>query len=144
MFFNQKMQPVMIHKTAFFCTLFNCPCQCLQQLCHLRIRQDLHQKLRINTGRLTGLLSCDLSGCLFLIEDVLKDLSVVFTVFIQNMRVLIRDHLGLGMTGITLYGFYITAIQFQLIGDAGMTQAVENDLWQIMLLDQLIKQYTDP
>lgn len=122
MFFNQKMQPVMIHKTAFFCVLFNCSCQRLQALCHLRIRQDLHQKLRIDGGGLTGLLSCNLSGCLFLIEDIFKDPSIVFAILIQNIRVLVCDHLSLRMTGITLHGFYIAAVQLQLIGDTGMSK----------------------
>ena len=102
--------------------LFDCPSKCLQKLRHLRIRQNLHQQIRIYAGGLTSLFGCDLPGCLFLIEDILKDLGVVLTVFIQNMRVLIRDHLGLCMTGIALYGFHVAAIQLQFVSDAGMSQ----------------------
>ena len=78
----------------FICRLllFDCPSKCLQKLRHLRLRQDLHKQLWIYTDGLTSLFGCDLSGCLFLIEDILKDLGVVLTVFIQNMRVPMPDY----------------------------------------------------
>ena len=47
---SDKSSLVMTHKAALFGVLFDCPRQCLQQLRHLRIRQDLHQKLWINAG----------------------------------------------------------------------------------------------
>ena len=60
------------------------------------------------------------------------------------MRVLVRDHLGLRMTGIALYGFHIAAVQLQLVGNAGMAKTVEDYLRQIILLNQLIKELIDP
>ena len=41
------------------------------------------------------------------------------------------------MTGVALDCLDITAIQLQLIGDTGMTQAMEDDLREIMLLDEI-------
>ena len=47
------------------------------------------------------------------------------------------------MTGVALDCLDITAIQLQLIGDTGMTQAMEDDLREIMLLDEFLKQESD-
>ena len=44
------------------------------------------------------------------------------------MGVHLRDHVHLGMTGITLDGLDIPAVQLQLVGDARMAQAVETHL----------------
>ena len=59
------------------------------------------------------------------------------------MRILIRNHLCLRMTGIALDRFDVTAVQLQLIGDAGMTKAVKNNFRKIILLDELRKECCD-
>lgn len=77
------------------------------------------------------------------IEVFFKEPRVIPPVFIKDMRINLGDHGGLGVTGVTLYGFYITAVKLQLVCDAGMTKAVENNLWQIMLIDQARKSLLD-
>jgi len=55
------------------------------------------------------------------------------------MRIYICDHTDLGMSGIALYCLDISAIQFQLIRNTAVSQAVKDHRWEIMLLDQLIQ-----
>ena len=56
-------------------------------------------------------------------------------VIIQDVRVLVSNHLRLCMTGVSLNGFDVAAVQFQLIGDTGVAQTVKNHLRQIVSLD---------
>ena len=56
------------------------------------------------------------------------------------MRILIRNHLCLCMTGISLHRLNVAAIQLQFVGDAGMTQAVKNNFRKVVLLNQLCKE----
>ena len=49
----------------------------------------------------------------------------------------------LRMARVSLYCFYITAIQLQLIGNRCMAEAVKNNRWQIMFLDQFLECSTD-
>ena len=73
------------------------------------------------------------------IEVFFKKPCVVPAVFIKDVRVNLCNHGGLGVSGVTLDRLYISAVQLQFVGDAGMTQAVENDFRKIMLVDQLCK-----
>ena len=73
------------------------------------------------------------------VKCLFKELCILLPVIIQDMRVLVRDHLGLRMTGIALNCFNITPVQFQLIGDTGMSQAVKYHRREIMLLNQLLE-----
>ena len=52
------------------------------------------------------------------------------------MRINIQYHIRLRMPGISLGSFDIAAVQLQLIGDTGMTEAVEHDSRQIVSLDE--------
>ena len=80
----------------------------------VRVFGDFLQKRRIDAGK--GSRN-DSRGCFLRIRDflavknLLKQLGVVFAVLVHNMRVLIRDHLGLCVTGVTLDGFDVTASQ---------------------------------
>ena len=74
---------------------------------------------------------------LFLLEGILEQLGVFPPVFVDDMGVYIRDHVDLGVSGVSLYGFDVATVYFQFAGDAGVAQAVEVDLWEIVLFDQL-------
>ena len=43
------------------------------------------------------------------------------------------------MPGVSLNGFDIASVQLQLIGDTGVAETVEDYLWKIMFLDQLVQ-----
>ena len=47
------------------------------------------------------------------------------------------------MTGVSLHCLDVTAVQLQLVGDAGMSEAVENDFGKIIVADQLCKSFAD-
>ena len=47
------------------------------------------------------------------------------------------------MTGITLHGFNIAAVQLQFVSNAGMTQTVKYDIRQIVILDQFFETLAD-
>lgn len=69
------------------------------------------------------------------VKNLLEQLGVVFSVFIHNMRVLIRDYLGLCVTGVTLHRFDVTTGELQFVSDAGMAKRVENNFWQVVFLN---------
>ena len=54
------------------------------------------------------------------IKSRLKFLCVDLAVFVQDMRIDFRDHVNLCMAGISLGGFEIPFVQFQLVGRAGV------------------------
>ena len=120
-------------------------CQARQQRSHLWIAEDLCQKLRIYTSRGSRSLVFRLCRCLNALDPLaavkgsLKQCCVVLAVIVQNVRILIRNHLGLCMTGIALNRFDIAAVQLQFISDTGMAKTVENDLRQIILFNELSK-----
>ena len=60
------------------------------------------------------------------------------------MRVLIRYHLCLRISGISLDRFHIPAVQLELIGNAGVPEAVEDHFRQVMFPDQFMKSVIDP
>ena len=64
---------------------------------------------------------------LFLIKRFFKKLCIFPSIIIQNMRVHIRNHIDLSMTGITLYRFDVSTIQFQLISNTEIAGAVNID-----------------
>ena len=55
------------------------------------------------------------------------------------MRIHIRDHLDLGMAGITLHRLDVPAVKFQLIRNARMAYAVKNDLRKITLINDILQ-----
>lgn len=70
------------------------------------------------------------------IKSLPKQIRVMHPVIVQNVGILIRDHLRLCVTGISLNRFDVAAVQLQLIGDAGMAQTVEDNLWQLVFLNK--------
>ena len=59
------------------------------------------------------------------------------------MRIHIRDHLDLGMAGITLHRLDVPAVKLQLIRNARMAYAVENDLREITLINDILQPVPD-
>lgn len=55
----------------------------------------------------------------------------------------IRNHADLGMSGISLDSFNISTIQFQLIGNTAVSKTVENNRWEIIVLNQLLQWLPD-
>lgn len=108
--------------------------QHLQHVHHIGITEKFGKLVRIQTVRFShlhrGLLLC--AGPVLrlrtmpFIEGLLDQLRIRLPVFVQNMGVLIRYHLRLRMTGVTLHRLDVTAAQLQLVGDAGMADTVED------------------
>ena len=65
----------------------------------------------------------------------LEQFCISFSILIQDMAINIRHHVYLCMPRVSLYRFDVAAVQLQLIGDAGMAQAVEDNLWQLVFLN---------
>ena len=76
---------------------------------------------------------------MMLIEEIVESLCVQTPIIIQNVCVLLGDHRSLCMTGIALHGFDIAAVQFELVCNAGVSEAVENHFWEIVFLNQLLQ-----
>lgn len=68
---------------------------------------------------------------MMLIEEIVESLCVQTPIIIQNVCVLLGDHRSLCMTGIALHGFDIAAVQFELVCNAGVSEAVENHFWEM-------------
>ena len=62
------------------------------------------------------------------IEASLEPLGVDFPVFIKDVRIDLRHHIGLCVTRVALSGLDVTMVQLQLVGRAGVTQGVENNI----------------
>ena len=71
------------------------------------------------------------------IKRLLKQLRIVSAALVQNVRILIRYHCRLCMTGIPLHRLNIAAIQLEFVGDAGVPQTMEADLRKRVCLNQL-------
>ena len=71
-------------------------------------------------------------------------MCVRHAVFIQNVRILIRNHLGLRVAGIPLHSLDVTAIELQLVGDAGMPETVKDHLGQVVGGNQLVQRFLNP
>ena len=59
------------------------------------------------------------------------------------MRIHIRDHLDLGMAGLPLPRLDAPAVKLQLIRNARMAYAVENDLREITLINDILQPVPD-
>lgn len=64
-------------------------------------------------------------------------MRIRYAAFVQNVRILIRYHCRLRMTGIPLHRLNIAAVQLEFVGDAGMPQTMEADLRKLVCLNQL-------
>ena len=63
----------------------------------------------------------------------------MFATLVQNVGIHIGHHFGLGVTGIALHRFDVTAIEFQLVCYACMAEAMEYDRREPMFLNQLLQ-----
>ena len=77
------------------------------------------------------------------VKCFLKQLSVFSSVFVDDVGVDVGHHGDLGVAGVALYGFDVTAVQFEFIGDAGVAETVENDFREVVVLDQLVEFLSD-
>ena len=119
-------------------------CQRLQECCHFGILQELHQQRCIVAIGFCGGSRCRLRGGLSArAERRFQSLCVQSAVIVDDMGVDVSDHLDLCVTGVTLDGLHIAAVELQLVGDAGVPQAMENYFWQSVLLNQLIESSVD-
>lgn len=96
-----------------------------QQRHHLRIPQNLRQCISIHTIRHGNHFSfrclCHLRVQILLsVKCILEQCRVFLSVLIQDVAVHIRDHVDLGMAGISLHGLDVPAVQLQLVSDAGL------------------------
>ena len=61
-----------------------------------------------------------------LVKHIIELLGIDSPVIIQDVCILLCDHGCLRMTRITLNGFDIAAVQFELVCNTGMPEAVED------------------
>ena len=80
--------------------------------------QLFHHNVRVGHGTAFLSLEAALHGAHIGIgvKSRLKFLCVDLAVFVQDMRIDFRDHVNLCMAGISLGGFEIPFVQFQLVG----------------------------
>lgn len=101
--------------------------QHFQHVDHLRVAQNLNQCRRVHAGRFELL---DDWICFLLagrmrhharfrtassVEGFFQQMRIQYAAFIQNMRILVRDHFRLCVTGIPLHSLDVTAIELQLV-----------------------------
>ena len=70
------------------------------------------------------------------VEEIIKTLCVQTPIIIQDMCILLCDHRSLCMAGVTLNGFDITAVQFELVCNTGVSEAVKDHFREIVFLNQ--------
>ena len=100
-----------------------------------KVQDRLHQQqLHYYFPAVHASVDPDSSSHKMLLQKALHFPSVI----IQNMRVHIRNHIDLSMTGITLYRLDVSTIQFQLISNAAMTETVKHNRWEIIVLNQFL------
>lgn len=114
--------------------------QHFQHIDHLRVTQNLNECRRVHAGcfELLDDWICFLLagrmrhhtrfGTASPVEGFFQQMRIRYAVFIQNMRILVRDHFRLCVTGIPLHSLDVTAIELQLVGDAGMPETVKDHL----------------
>ena len=103
-----------------------------QQSRHLRIGEHRRQRLGRQALRQIKLLLRLLRG-LVIVECLLKELSIVLAVVVEDVRIYICDHSDLRMTRISLYGFYVSSVELELVGYARVAEAVEHYRGEIVL-----------
>ena len=68
---------------------------------------------------LCGYALLNLSHIRIGVESRLKALGVDFAILVKNVRVEVRDHIRLGVAGITLSSFDVSVVELQLVGGTG-------------------------
>lgn len=61
-----------------------------------------------------------------LVEEIIKTLCIQTPIIIQDMCILLCDHRSLCMAGVTLNGFDVTAVQFELVCNTGVSEAMKD------------------
>lgn len=77
------------------------------------------------------------------IKLFLEPCGVYTAVVVQDVGIPFRDHRGLCVAGITLNGFNIASAEFELIGCAGVPEAVKDYLGKIVVRNELAKSPVD-
>ena len=77
------------------------------------------------------------------VKDIFKELCIGPSVIVQDVRILVCDHLCLCVSRISLDCLDVTAIPLQLISYAGVPETVEHHLWQIVFLNEFTERPCD-
>ena len=67
-------------------------------------------------------------------ESAFKLLHVDLPIFIENVRVHLRNHVDLRVSGIALCGLQVDVVELQLVGSAGMPEGVKDHIGEIRFL----------
>ena len=57
------------------------------------------------------------------------------------MAVDIGHHIDLGVAGVSLHGFDVAAVEFELVSHTGMSQTVENNIGEVVFFNQPIDKW---
>ena len=68
-----------------------------------------------------------------------KKLVTYAAILVDDVRIDICNHFYLSMTRVALDGFHIAAIEFQLVGDAGVAERMEYNMRQSVFFDKFIE-----
>ena len=77
------------------------------------------------------------------VESHFKLLCIDLPIFIQDMRVDLRNHIALSVTGVSLRCLDIPFIDFELISCTRMTKGVKDNIWEAGGLFQALKLIPD-
>ena len=129
-----------------FIILFNLQAlrQTRQQSRHLRISQNLHQKVRIHTFRNSHRVCCLTSICTLhlrikifpVIKRILHPLCILSPVLVNDIY--LCYHVRLCMSGIALNHFNVSSTELQLICDTCMSETMKNHIRQSLFINNLL------
>ena len=120
--------------------------QTRQQRRHLRISQNLHQKVRIHTFRNSHRVCCLTSICTLhlrikifpVIKRILHPLCILSPVLVNDMAICLCYHVRLCMSGIALNRFNVSSTELQLICDTCMSETMKNHIRQSLFINNLL------
>ena len=120
--------------------------QTRQQRRHLRISQNLHQKVRIHTFRNSHRICCLTSICTLhlrikifpVIKRILHPLCILSPVLVNDMAIYLCYHVRLCMSGIALNHFNVSSTELQLICDTCMSETMKNHIRQSLFINNLL------
>ena len=93
---------------------------------------------------ISTLLAFNALSALSAVERFFNQLCIGPAVFIEDVGILVCDHLRLRMPRISLHRLDVAAVEFQLVGDAGVPQAVEHNRRQVVVLNQILHGLPNP
>ena len=115
--------------------------QTRQQRRHLRISQNLHQKVR-NSHRvccLTSICTLHLRIKIFpVIKRILHPLCILSPVLVNDMAIYLCHHVRLCMSRIALNRFNVSSTELQLICDTCMSETMKNHIRQSLFINNLL------